>query len=205
MSKRARLIVLAVAAVVLLGAWVVNAEQAPNPPASSIATPTASPEGLVLARHDNCNYGSQLLHYLQTGDAGGDPWFDQHFSDDVGASTPQARAIADKAIETCDAADDQQDANAARDVSASAEATASATAQADLRQKEAIACQGINGQLQTGNLGDLCVSKTPEAVSGTPDHTRCSLGSLNFTAAGTLDPHDVAFARTNYPACYTLN
>jgi hypothetical protein len=95
--------------------------------------------GLIAARHAQCNFGPTLLHYLATGDNGGNPSYDQHYADDVGASMPQARAIADKAIQDCDAYLDQQATSAA--AATSQRAAATSEAQAATSEAQAAATQ----------------------------------------------------------------
>jgi hypothetical protein len=166
--------------------------------------PYTSPEGLVTARHDSCDFGPELLHYLETGDNDGNPWYDQHYAADVGVPLPQARAIADAAIERCDDTLDAQEAQTSRAASQSAAATTSAARQAALAEKEAAACGQIGGVLTQRAGGDTCRSATPDAPGNDTTHTRCYLGNINFNPDGSLIEEQLEFARRQYPKCYTF-
>ncbi|MGW3543859.1 hypothetical protein ACWDNI_25395 [Nocardia niigatensis] len=128
----------------------------PGAPVSTLPTSpnSAGPaNGLVAARHRECDFGQQLLHYLATGDNSGHPWYDQNFADDVGAPPPQAHAIADEAIQKCDNAVDSQVSASAAATSAAISSAAAATsrAQADqlFEQHRLAACTAIGGRYDT--------------------------------------------------------
>jgi len=129
-----------------------------------------------MARHADCNFGPTLLHYLATGDNGGNPWYDQHYANDVGASAPQARAVADKAIQDCDAYLDQQATSAAQATSQRAAATSEAQATATRDQARERSCQSIGGRYDSTSYG-LCQSTVTGNPSGQPGND-CSYSSI---------------------------
>ena len=104
---------------------------------------------------------TRATHYRETGDNDGNPWYDQHYAADVGIPLPQARAIADAAIERCDDTLDDQEAQASRAASQSAAAATSAARRAALAEKEATACGQIGGVLTQRAGGDTCRSRHP--------------------------------------------
>lgn len=68
-------------------------------PISSAATS----DGLITAQSAECaDLGRRVLAYLRSGDNGGDPNLDVEYSGSVGVPLPQARSIADSAINECD-------------------------------------------------------------------------------------------------------
>jgi len=85
--------------------------------------------GLVAARYSQCDFGSQILKYLATGDNQGISDLDKNFASYVGTTGPRARAIADASIEQCNKQAD--DAAAAQAAQASTSASASAQAVQD--------------------------------------------------------------------------
>src|SRR5688572_3955019 len=104
-----------------------NAQRAGSSVAIVATSPTADAAGLVVAQYPQCDVGAKILDYLATGDNGGDPSLDQVFASHVGVPVPQARALADQYIESCDQQAAQQEAAAS---SSAAEAAARASASA---------------------------------------------------------------------------
>jgi len=180
-----------------------SAVNAPTTPGATIlpTNPGQAPsDGLIAARHAQCNFGPPLLHYLATGDNGGNPAYDQHFADDVGASMPQARAIADKAIQDCDAYYDQQATSAAQATSQRAAATSEAQATAARDQARDRSCQSIRGRYEPSG-SELCQSTVmgnPAGQSGTD----CSYSSIGFEGGSQISQAQLAQARKSYPGCW---
>lgn len=110
------------------------------------ARTTASVNGLVVARHRQCDFGDRLLRYLATGDNGGEPWYDQQFANDVGVSLPAARAIADEAIQKCDADLDRQAATSAAETASAAAKTSEEQAAAAQVERRKQSCAAIGGR-----------------------------------------------------------
>jgi hypothetical protein len=178
----------------------------------------APSNGLIAAQHAQCNFGPTLLHYLATGDNGGNPWYDQHYSSDVGASAPQARAIADKAIQDCDADLDKQATSAAQATSESAAATskaaAAATSKAAAATSEAAAvtseaqaaatreqarvrsCQSIGGKYDSTTYGS-CQSTVQGDATG-----HCSYSSVGFEGGSQISQAQLVQAKKSYPGCW---
>jgi len=171
----------------------------------------APSNGLIAAQHAQCNFGPTLLHYLATGDNGGNPWYDQHYSSDVGASAPQARAIADKAIQDCDADLDKQATSAAQATSESAAATskaaAAATSKAAAATSEAQAaatreqarvrsCQSIGGKYDSTTYGS-CQSTVQGDATG-----HCSYSSVGFEGGSQISQAQLVQAKKSYPGCW---
>ena len=180
-------------------------------PATGLASPTNSAvNGLTAARYPECNYGDRLLHYLATGDNGGDPWFDKNFASYVGTTVPQARALTDASIEQCNKSKDDAaaaQASAQADAQSSASAQASTDAQTAQDQRLATiqtqACAAIGGILNKGyNVADNnCKSATPDAPSG-PAGTLCGYGSVELNPDGSIAQESYASAKQNYPGCF---
>jgi len=187
-----------------------SAGSAPMTPGTTIL-PTnlgqAPSGGLIAARHAQCNFGPTLLHYLATGDNGGNPSYDQHFADDVGASMPQARAIADKAIQDCDAYLDQQATSAAAATSQRAAATseaqaATSEAQAAATQEQARerSCQSIGGKYEAGYR--LCQSTVHGAATNQTGSDCGSYAGVGFEGGTQISQAQLAQARKDYPGCW---
>jgi biotin carboxyl carrier protein len=212
-----------VVAAVFLAACSANPENEGTPPTAGQST-TANPgavgatgessstsTGLIQAIHHECDFGSTILRYLATGDNQGDPKLDTAFSQHVGASFPQARAIADQAIERCDAAISKQEeaqASAQAEVSAAAaEAKASAKAaqdKADRLAREQNVCAPLGGTVQDGGdiSADLCVS-TNKGNATDEAQLSCASATIPFQADGTLSAADIATFKEGYPGCFS--
>ena len=158
-----------------------------------------SGDALIAARHHECGFGAGLLRYLATGDNGGNPAFDQYFASDVGAPVPQARAIADKAIQDCDAGLDQKAADATRAAEATAAATAEAQAEEALKQKETVECANIGGHRATWMGGYTCASNTPDRRS--QGGASCKSAFVDFHSDGSLNAPEAG----PDPLCFTSN
>jgi hypothetical protein len=163
----------------------------------------APSNGLIAAQHAQCNFGPTLLHYLATGDNGGNPWYDQHYSSDVGASAPQARAIADKAIQDCDADLDKQATSAAQATSESAAATSKAAAvtseaqaAATREQARVRSCQSIGGKYDSTTYGS-CQSTVQGDATG-----HCSYSSVGFEGGSQISQAQLVQAKKSYPGCW---
>nr|WP_015061708.1 hypothetical protein [Arthrobacter sp. 31.31]AFK88715.1 Flagellar hook-associated protein flgK [Arthrobacter sp. 31.31] len=181
---------------------------------SSVPAPvaTGAGNGLVKALHARCDVGNKIMHYLATGNNGGDPQLDVLLSKYVGVDLPQARAVADQQIQQCDAnLSKQEAAQASAEASASArasyaaaEAQASAQAVQDKAARlvtEQKACAAISGDVTENLFGDLCVSN---AKGSTTDgsHTSCGYAQIGFQPDGTLASADIAAIKDGYPGCF---
>ncbi|WP_433667549.1 hypothetical protein ACQP06_28060 [Nocardia sp. CA-136227] len=177
-------------------------------PGVPVFTPSASPtsaipaNGLVAARHKGCDFGQQLLHYLATGDNSGDPWYDQNFADAVGVTPPQARAIADAAIQKCDNAVDSDVSASAAATSAAISSAAAATskAQADklFEQHRLAACTAIGGRYDT--QWGWCASTVPGNPSGKAG-ANCEYSSVKFDG-DHITPGAIKHEQEWYPGCF---
>jgi hypothetical protein len=172
------------------------------------SAPTADAAGLVVAQYPQCDVGAEILDYLATGDNGGDPSVDQVFASHVGVPAPQARALADQYIESCDQQAAQQKAAAsssaaeasARESASAASAAASASqaqhdaAVAAQRQRS---CAAIGGQ-----AGDsLCQSASQGSAANDPYYP-CSAVYVEFTDEGTIDQTSLHNVSTDHPGCF---
>lgn len=139
---------------------------------------------------------------------------DTAFSQYVGVPLPQARSIADKNIQECDAnLSKQESAQASTEASAraqasqaAAEAQASAQAAQDNAARRAIeekACgAALSGQVKGGGLfADLCVS-TSQSSSNDGSRTLCSAAQVAFQPDGTLSETDITSIKSGYPGCF---
>ena len=172
------------------------------------SAPTADTAGLVVAQYPRCDVGAEILEYLATGDNGGDPSLDQVFAGHVGVPAPQARALADQYIESCDQQAAHQEAAAsssATEASARASASAaSAAAAASQAQHDAAvqaqrqrSCAAIGGQ-----AGDsLCQSASQDSAANDPYYP-CSAVYVEFTAEGTIDQTSLDNVNTDHPGCF---
>jgi hypothetical protein len=174
-----------------------------------VTGPSDDDSGLVAAQHPQCDQGAQILDYLATGDNGGDPGMDQVFASHVGVPQPQARALADQWIESCDQQLDRQAAAAsssAAEVEARASAsTASAAASASRAQHEAAvaaeqqrSCAGIDGQARDG----ICQSSSAGHVTGDPYYP-CSALVVQFTEDGMIDQGSYHDTNADHPGCFS--
>ncbi|OUS91922.1 hypothetical protein CA951_31110 [Rhodococcus sp. NCIMB 12038] len=134
----------------------------------------------MVARHEECDYGAALLHYLTTGDNLGDPWYDRNFADSVGVSLPKARAIVDKQISDCDAQYDWAEAGRVAATSARAAESSREQAAARLHEEEIDNCAAIGATYDetwgwcnstvagnpSGKPGSDCANAHVQAVSG---------------------------------------
>jgi hypothetical protein len=182
----------------------------PAVPANTSSAPTfkapdAAGSGLVTPVHARCDVGNKILHYLATGDNGGDPQLDVVLSKDVGVSVPQARAIADQEIQQCDAAMSKQEASQA---SAAAQATAAASAAAAAEQKKADvqatqtkSCAAIGGKVDPD--WGWCASTVPGNPSGKPG-SDCKYANVAFNPDGTLATWSSSTTKDFYPGCFQL-
>ena len=173
---------------------------APTTPAKASVTDTSI--GLVPARHQDCNFGGMLMHYLATGDNAGDPWYDQHYADSVGVTEPQARAIADDAIQLCDANLDQR----AAQVSAAAAAKTSAAEATVRRQRdEAEALKAKESNCATiGGRYDAQWDWCSSTVGGNPSGRAgadCRNAHVPFDGV-TIRPNAIGHTLEWYPACF---
>lgn len=110
-----------------------STSSAPEPTAASQSTSAASDtagsgaNGLIKAVHSNCDFGDVMLRYLASGDNQGNPNLDTSLSQYVGVPVPQARGIADRYVQDCDARLSKQEAEQAS-AAASVQAEASRAA-----------------------------------------------------------------------------
>lgn len=170
----------------------------------------APSNGLVAARYHDCDFGASLLHYLATGDNGGNTSFDQGFATAVGVPAPQARAIADKAIQDCNTYLDQQATSAAQSTSAAqassqraAAATsadqAAAQAAAILDQQRIASCQAIGGRYDGHSSCRSTVIGRPPGESS----SNCGGSSIYFgNGSSQISQEELALTRTSYPGCW---
>jgi hypothetical protein len=185
-------------------------------PASDSATPapvaTGTGIGLVKALHASCDVGNKVLHYLATGDNGGDPQLDVLLSKYVGAGLPQARAIADQQIQQCDANLSKQEAAQASAAAASraaasqaaivtSKAADAAKEKAAIEGTQASSCAAIGGRVDT-NWG-WCASTVRGNPSSKPG-SDCSYASVAFNPDGTLAQWSSSTTRDSYPGCFQL-
>ncbi|MDR6688982.1 pyruvate/2-oxoglutarate dehydrogenase complex dihydrolipoamide acyltransferase (E2) component [Arthrobacter sp. 1088] len=214
------------AAVLLAGCSTTPENQGTSPAAGQSPTadpgvsgatgePSSASAGLIQAVHHQCDFGSTILRYLATGDNQGDPKLDTAFSQHVGVSLPQARAIADQAIERCDAAISKQaaaqaSAAAAAQAEASAavaEAQASAKSAQDKMQRlarEQKLCAPLGGTVEDGgeNSADLCVS-TNKGNATDEAQLSCAFATIPFQPDETLSAADIATFKEGYPGCFS--
>lgn len=169
---------------------------AASPSASASATSPAY-TGVVKATHPQCDLGPKILHYLITGDNGGDPQLDVAFSQHVGAPEPQARSIADQYVQQCDARIDRQASESAKVQTETSADPKNATQDAATRDiTQAAACDAIGGRVE----GTLCHS-TIQASPGGPG-LNCSDATIAFNADGNIDPAVLADANKQLPGCF---
>jgi len=174
------------------------------------ARPPATDDGLVVARHPHCDVGSTILHYLQTGDNQGSPGLDQRFAVYVHVSLPQARALADQYIESCDQNIDRQEAAAQQAALRNAQLEEQQAEQAQrleqqrvlVHARELAACNAIGGRL--GN--DRCSSVVKGNPSGEPG-ADCVLPDgtpiwLSFTKYGEFFSGFYSTTKNDYPGCF---
>lgn len=182
---------------------------------SATENPGSTSAGLIQAVHERCDFGSKILHYLATGDNQGDPKLDTAFSQHVGVPVPQARAVADQAIERCDEAISKQEAAQAsaaasaqtKASAAAADAQASAKAAQDKAERlvgEQKVCAPLGGTVRDGGdiSADLCV---PNNTGQTNDeaHLSCTYATIPFQPDGTLSAADIAIFKDGYPGCFS--
>ena len=174
----------------------------PTTAAAVPLTPTpAANNGLVTPRWQQCNFGPRLLHYLATGDNGGNPTYDQLFADDVGVPLPQARAIADKAIEDCDAGFDQQEANRVAATSSRAAATSRAEAAAELHDQAIANCAAIGAIYdETWDWCNSTVSGNPSGKAGSD----CSNSHVQAFSGKDM-ARELKQEAEWYPGCFPAN
>lgn len=206
-----------VAAAVILAGCTGSPESMTTDTAMGSASENASSAsaGLIQAVHDQCDFGSKILHYLATGDNQGDPKLDTAFSQHVGVPVPQARAIADQAIERCDESLSKQEAAQAsaaasaqtKASAAAAEAQASAKAAQDRAErlaKEQRVCAPLGGTVRAGGdiSADLCVSNNKGQTTDEA-HLSCAYATIPFQPDGTLSAADIASFKEGYPGCFS--
>ncbi|MGM7774450.1 hypothetical protein ACSVHC_00245 [Arthrobacter sp. KNU-44] len=221
-AKTPRFLASAVLVIAVMTSCSMAPTSAPGSPSTgpvigpSAPTPQApdAGSGLVTPVHARCDVGNKVLHYLASGDNGGDPQLDVLLSKYVGVSLPQARAVADQQIQQCDAnLSKQEAAQASAEASAkakasqaAAEAQASAQAvqdQAALLATEQKACAAaLGGQVRDGGFfADLCVSSSQGSTTD-GSHTSCAYAEIPFQPGGTLTSADLASIRSGYPGCF---
>jgi biotin carboxyl carrier protein len=182
---------------------------------SATENPGSASAGLIQAIHGQCDFGSKILHYLATGDNQGDPKLDTAFSQHVGVPLPQARAVADQAIERCDEALSKQEAAQASAAASSqtkasavlADAQASAKAAQDKAERllqEQKVCAPLGGTVQDGGdvSADLCVPSNKGQTTGEVPLS-CTYATIPFQADGTLLAADIATFKQGYPGCFS--
>lgn len=162
------------------------------------ARTTASVNGLVVARHRQCDFGDRLLRYLATGDNGGEPWYDQQFANDVGVSVPEARAIADEAIQKCDADLDRQAAASAAETASAAAKTSEVQAAAAQVARRKQSCAAIGGRYD--DTGVWCASTVQGNPSGEAG-ADCRNSRVPFEGDG-IDRAALAHENEWYPGCF---
>jgi hypothetical protein len=158
-------------------------------------------EGLVAAQHPECaTTGTKLLHYLATGDNGGDPSYDRNYGAYVHEPLPQARARADTAIEYCDTTLTGQAIGAAAAASTAAAATSQQQAAATSQQQAAAlvepvrieSCHAIGGSYPSVN--GLC--NCPH-IGG-----YCAFADVVFDSNGRINQSDFAQKKAAMPGCW---
>jgi hypothetical protein len=176
----------------------------PHPP---VNTGQTAGDALIAPRHPQCNIGAQVLHYLATGDNGGNPWYDQHFAGDIGVPAPQARAIADKAIQDCDSYQDEVATSSALTATSRAQATseaAAATSEAQAaakQERERVAsCTSIGGEYEPG-YGGACRSKVHADATGQPG-VDCSSYAVILFGGNQITPAQLAQSKKSFPGCW---
>jgi hypothetical protein len=162
----------------------------------------------VPAQYSQCDEGAAILHYLATGDNGGDPSMDQVFASHVGVPKPQARALADQWIEACDQqyaqraaasswAQAEAQARASYEAASSASAAAASASEAAVAAQERRSCAAIGGQ-----AGDrMCQSASQSSAANDPYYP-CSAVYVEFTAEGTIDQGSLHNVNTDHPGCF---
>jgi hypothetical protein len=177
----------------------------------------ASSDGLVVARHQHCDVGSVILHYLETGDNQGNPRLDQRFAIYVHVPLPQARALADQYIESCDQNIDRQDQAAQQAVIRSEQLAAQqaeiaqrfeqqkveqARARAELHSRELVMCNSVGGRLEN----ERCYSTVKGDPSGKPGADCTSMNGtpiwLSFAKSGEFLSGFYSTTKTFYPGCF---
>lgn len=149
--------------------------------------------------------GNKILHYLATGDNGGDPQLDVLLSKYVGASQPKARAIADQQIQQCDANLSGQEvaqASAAAASRAAASAAADAAAEkAAVKATQVSSCAAIGGRIDTN--WQWYASTVKGNPSGEPG-ADCSNASVAFNPDGTLAKWSISTEKDFDPGCFPV-
>lgn len=150
-------------------------------------------EVLVAAQHPQCGTtGTKLLHYLTTGDNGGDPSLDQRYGSSVNSSAPQARAIADKAIQDCDNLLNSQALNSAAATSSAAAATSQQRAAAAVEPVKIASCKAIGGTYPSADR--QCDAPNTSGY--------CAFADVNFDSTGRVSQSDFAQKKAARPGCW---
>jgi hypothetical protein len=161
----------------------------------------AAPDGLVAARHQQCDIGKIVLTYLATGDNQGHPELDQNLGYSVHESLPLARAQADQAIEACDKNADQRDAQAAQQAAAEAQRAKAEDAQLSLDIHESFECDTAGGVFKQSRCYST-VQGNPSGKPGAscvyPDKTPLW---VSFTPSGSIEP-SLGTTLQFYPGCF---
>ncbi len=217
--KIATLTVSAILAGSLLGACGTSGPGTSGPSSTGSASPSANPtldttttasptpdtttNGLVAARYSQCDFGSQILKYLATGDNQGISDLDKNFASYVGTTGPRARAIADASIEQCNKQADDAAAAQAAQASASASTSASASAQAVQDQKlsamEIQSCASIGGKLSSSDT-TLCASTVTGDPSGKAG-ADCGAAYVGLYD-GAISQNSYTSTKQFFPGCF---
>jgi hypothetical protein len=154
-------------------------------------------EGLVAAQHPECaTTGTKLLHYLTTGDNGGDPSYDRNYGAYVNEPLPQARARADTAIGDCDLRLSAQAGVAAAAASNSAAATSQQQARASVEPVMIASCNAIGGTYWADDSGNFAPSQCVRPYS------KCDRAGVAFDSTGAIDQASYARKKIEYPGCW---
>jgi hypothetical protein len=150
-------------------------------------------EGLVAAQHPECaTTGTKLLHYLTTGDNGGDPSYDRNYGAYVNEALPQARARADTAIADCDLTLTGQAIAASAAASSSAAATSQQQAAALLEPVMIESCHAIGGSYPS--VDGFCDSPDGGGY--------CAFSGVLFDSSGRINQSDFAQKKAAKPGCW---
>lgn len=172
----------------------------PNLPMTTSAPAIVNSTGLIPSEHPECdNVGTKVLHYLQTGDNGGDPHLDSALAYAVGSSVPIARSYADREILKCN----NYYQAVASSLASQASESASKAAEAD---QEIKSCSVVGGNVRTDRPGSWsggngCYS-TVQGSSGAPYEANCPDVYLVFDLSGHLDQSSNESTLQGYPRCF---
>jgi pyruvate/2-oxoglutarate dehydrogenase complex dihydrolipoamide acyltransferase (E2) component len=159
--------------------------------------------GLVTAIYARCDTGKRVLHYLATGENGGDSQLDVLLSRYVGVPLPQARAIADQQIQQCDTDLSKQEAAQASAAAASQAAASAAAAAAKqtaaIQAEQQRSCAAIGGRVDAE--WGWCASTVKGNPSGNPG-AECENANVAFNTDGSIADYAYTTDKDFYPSCF---